>query len=357
MHTSLVRKAHLRSLHRVSGIHAPSAIAGLHLRSLSTTSRLRQPSPASSLSDPALSGVPPVVAEPLPANPAASRASAPSISAFDGYPSYAPEYAGPMAPTLRRLKMFSLGSCVLTAAFTPFLFVLEAPLPLMARASLAGTALAASGASTALVAWTAGAYVVALRRRGAGTSDRTLEMETRTLFLRPRTTAVFDTAFLGPAGRPFATWGLKRDVQLPRGAAHPPAGAEETVAETADERGNVVGRWIVRWGEGGAGTCRESGKVVRCVFSLPLRVAGRRLIPCGAGTSTCTRRCSTRRCASAARRPPHLRPERPRRHRTDLATLSLRLYIPRCPGRTVCLPYRVMSTLYCLRAVPDGRHV
>jgi hypothetical protein len=43
----------------------------------------------------------------------------------------------------------------------------------------------------------------------------------------------------------------------------PIAGSEETVAETRDEKGEVIGRWIVTWGEGGEGTCRESGKVLK----------------------------------------------------------------------------------------------
>jgi hypothetical protein len=40
-------------------------------------------------------------------------------------------------------------------------------------------------------------------------------------------------------------------------------GNEETVAETADKDGNVIGRWVVTWGENGEGVCREVGHVVR----------------------------------------------------------------------------------------------
>jgi hypothetical protein len=40
-------------------------------------------------------------------------------------------------------------------------------------------------------------------------------------------------------------------------------GQEETVAETRDKDGNILGRWVVTWGENGEGTCREIGHVVR----------------------------------------------------------------------------------------------
>lgn len=40
-------------------------------------------------------------------------------------------------------------------------------------------------------------------------------------------------------------------------------GQEETVAETRDKDGNLLGRWVVTWGENGEGTCREIGSVVR----------------------------------------------------------------------------------------------
>lgn len=40
-------------------------------------------------------------------------------------------------------------------------------------------------------------------------------------------------------------------------------GKEETVAETMDKTGAVVGRWIVKWEENGTGTCRQVGSVVR----------------------------------------------------------------------------------------------
>jgi hypothetical protein len=73
---------------------------------------------------------------------------------------------------------------------------------------------------------------------------------------------VYDPAFLGDTSRAFARWELARSVQLPpedAGGVRP--GEEETVAETLDAAGNVLGRWIVTWGENGEGSCRAEGYV------------------------------------------------------------------------------------------------
>lgn len=64
------------------------------------------------------------------------------------------------------------------------------------------------------------------------------------------------------AKRPFAKWELADTLVLPSEKNVEP-GKEETVAETMDKDGNVLGRWIVRWGVGGVGNCHELGKVVR----------------------------------------------------------------------------------------------
>jgi hypothetical protein len=62
--------------------------------------------------------------------------------------------------------------------------------------------------------------------------------------------------------RAFAKWELAESLVLPASKSITP-GNEETVAETADKDGNVIGRWVVTWGENGEGVCREVGHVVR----------------------------------------------------------------------------------------------
>jgi hypothetical protein len=66
-----------------------------------------------------------------------------------------------------------------------------------------------------------------------------------------------------------AKWELAQQMALPasRLATEGKAllGTQETVAETTDHTGKVIGRWIVTWGENGEGVCHEAGTVIRCV--------------------------------------------------------------------------------------------
>jgi hypothetical protein len=213
-------------------------------------------------------------------------------------------YVGPLTQTFRRLKIFSLSSLALASSLSPLIFIVESSLPSTARAALATTALATSGVSTALVAWCGRPYVTTLRNL-ATTSTCTntctsasspsppsnstseaqkrlqeqeqttahshshnenvpagIEMTTLTLTLSSLTTRVYDPAFLCDTTRAFARWELARSVQLPpEDAVSVRPGSEETVAETMDGAGNVLGRWIVTWGENGEGSCRAEGRV------------------------------------------------------------------------------------------------
>ena|SRR6266851_8403686 len=207
-------------------------------------------------------------------------------------------YVGPLTQTFRRLKIFSLSSLALASTLSPFIFIVESSLPSTARAALATTALATSGVSTALVGWCGRPYVTALRRLSTPSpspppppssltttiptseahqhqhqhqqtthshnenAPAGIELTTLSLTLTPRTTRVYDPVFLCDTPRAFARWELARRVQLPpEDAAGVRAGAEETVAETLDGAGRVLGRWIVTWGENGEGSCRAEGRV------------------------------------------------------------------------------------------------
>ena len=218
-------------------------------------------------------------------------------------------YIGPLTRTFRRLKIFSLSSLALASSLSPFIFIVESSLPSTARAALATTALATSGVSTALVAWCGRPYVTTLRNLATTTTTTTkttatsspssspsnstsdkaqkqlqeqeqtttttthshshnenvpagIELTTLTLTLSPLTTRIYDPAFLCDTTRAFARWELARSVQLPpEDAVGVRPGLEETVAETLDGAGNVLGRWIVTWGENGEGSCRAEGRV------------------------------------------------------------------------------------------------
>jgi hypothetical protein len=211
-------------------------------------------------------------------------------------------YVGPLTQTFRRLKIFSLSSLALASSLSPLIFIVESSLPSAARAALATTALATSGVSTALVAWCGRPYVTTMRRLTSPPTPSTapvtvtansttayttsaassqkhehqpqqmthshnenapagIELTTLTLTLAPRATRVYDPAFLGDTSRAFARWELARSVQLPPEDAGGVRPGEETVAETLDAAGNVLGRWIVTWDKNGEGSCRAEGHI------------------------------------------------------------------------------------------------
>lgn len=218
---------------------------------------------------------------------AASRAqepatSTPNATSPESEPAASDEYVGPLGQTFRRVKIFSISSLAMSLTMTPLIFMLEtsSAVPFVGRIALAGTVIVTSGVSTAMVAWCGRPYVNKLRYFSlenptappsqvvAGQATG-IELTTATLMLRERVTRVYDTAFLLPTNRPFAKWELATAFKLPNAeaAAEKAKGnlpREETVAETMDNTGKIIGRWIVKWDEDGAGTCREAGAVPRC---------------------------------------------------------------------------------------------
>ena len=193
-----------------------------------------------------------------------------SLSTLPSEPTPTPEvvYKGPLTNTFRRLKIFSLSSLTLSAALSPFIFVIEAAgIPLGARFALAGVAMATSGVSTALVAWCGSPYVTRLQRIE---KDNALQMTTLTLGLNERITNVYDTSFLKETSRGFAKWELADHLTLEgkEQQRRVVAGTQETVAETMDSKGGLVGSWVVTWGENGEGTCKPVGKVHRCAHFI-----------------------------------------------------------------------------------------
>lgn len=200
----------------------------------------------------------------------------------------APFYHGPLARTFKRLKLFSLSSLGLSAALTPFIFVIDSSLPTPARIALALTAIGTSGSSTALVGWCGAPYVSSMSRLSDTAStgkDGAIQMVTNNMWLQGRKTSVFDPRFLKPTNRPFARWELAKVVEVEYDDAM--EGKEQVIAETTDNNGRVCGQWLVKWGSSGAavepgtaptslvGQCRAEGRVVRCVYTINLT-----LYPC-----------------------------------------------------------------------------
>lgn len=159
----------------------------------------------------------------------------------------APFYRGPLARTFKRLKLFSLSSLGLSAALTPFIFVIDSTLPTPARIALALTAIGTSGSSTALVGWCGAPYVSSMSRLPNTTTagkEGAIQMVTNNMWLQGRKTSVFDPRFLKPTSRPFAKWELAKVVEVEYDNAM--EGKEEVIAETSDNNGRVCGQWLVK---------------------------------------------------------------------------------------------------------------
>ncbi|ORX60486.1 hypothetical protein DM01DRAFT_1342954 [Hesseltinella vesiculosa] len=68
-------------------------------------------------------------------------------------------YTGPMANVAKKLKLFSVTSLGLGCGISPFVFIIDVPVPMIAKAALVGAAVATSAASTGLIQWVMSPYV------------------------------------------------------------------------------------------------------------------------------------------------------------------------------------------------------
>lgn len=72
-------------------------------------------------------------------------------------------YTAPLAKTVRNIKMFSLGSLVVSAAISPIFFLIDSEIDTPVRVAMVGIALATSACSTGVIAWVLKPYVVSGR--------------------------------------------------------------------------------------------------------------------------------------------------------------------------------------------------
>ncbi|KAJ4483545.1 hypothetical protein J3R30DRAFT_3449280 [Lentinula aciculospora] len=187
-------------------------------------------------------------------------------------------YNAPLTSTFRRLKIFSLASFSLSCSLAPLIFIIESQLPFFARSCLAGLAVGTSGVSTGLIAWVGRPYVTTLRRLDPEDGGAMgLEFITANWRLQTRITRVYDTSFLTTTDRPFAKWQLADELSLPSSPTSTKAAphSEETIAETFDANGNVLGSWVVTWESSQSesveedsagnvvGKCRAVGHIVK----------------------------------------------------------------------------------------------
>lgn len=73
--------------------------------------------------------------------------------------------------------------------------------------------------------------------------------------------------------RPLAKWELAREITLSRNSSESEPGQEETIAETMNHKGEIIGRWVVKWKENGVGVCHKVGHVIRQVSETTLNIS------------------------------------------------------------------------------------
>lgn len=165
------------------------------------------------------------------------------------------------------MTLFTIGSPCLLHAVSAF--------PSTFQAAILGTGAACFGVVSVYIALSTGPYVAYLRwlPKEEGKKIEGIDMVTYTWLLQKRITRVYNPGFLVDSDKPFTTWKLARRFQLPPFVAHiVKPGQEEVVAETFDRCGEVLGRWIVTWGEDGRGYCRGEGNIQRYDVSRMQRI-------------------------------------------------------------------------------------
>lgn len=116
--------------------------------------------------------------------------------------SKAPEviYTGPMANVAKKLKLFSITSLGLGVGISPFVYLIDVPVPFVAKTALVGAAVATSAASTGLIQWVMSPYVTKITQ----SSPDQVTLHTLSFLAKEHTTTVPVDA-LAPATRIFTS--------------------------------------------------------------------------------------------------------------------------------------------------------
>ncbi|KAG2217866.1 hypothetical protein INT45_012781 [Circinella minor] len=108
-------------------------------------------------------------------------------------------YTGPLSNVAKKLKIFSVTSLGLGTGISPFVFLIDVPVPFIAKAALVGAAVTTSAASTGLIQWVMSPYVTKISQ----TNDE-LTIHTLSFLARDHQTKV-PIESLGPASRIFTS--------------------------------------------------------------------------------------------------------------------------------------------------------
>lgn len=183
------------------------------------------------------------------------------------------DYKAPLAKTFYRLKLFSLSSLCAAIGLTPALLFAPAEVGLAGRVGLCATALATSGASTAIFAWIGKPYVGGMRLLTEGAtgamhskdakdaalpvsdsmarlelhkSSPAIEALTTDWRLRKLRTIIYEPSLIRPTSRPLATWELALTPPANEDGQHFPI-TKLVAATHLAKTGQLIGRQWVTW--------------------------------------------------------------------------------------------------------------
>ncbi|KAL0089422.1 hypothetical protein F4703DRAFT_1465654 [Phycomyces blakesleeanus] len=114
-------------------------------------------------------------------------------------------YEGPLANVAKKLKLFSITSLGLGTGISPFIFMIDVPVPFVAKAALAGAAIVTSAASTGLIQWVMSPYVTKITTTCPEPVPTQLTLHTLNFFAKEHKTTV-PTDVLTPSTRIFTSW-------------------------------------------------------------------------------------------------------------------------------------------------------
>lgn len=205
-------------------------------------------------------------------------------------------YSAPLSKTFVRLKIFSLSSLAAAITLTPALLFAPAEIGWSGRIGLCITALATSGASTAIFAWIGKPYVASMRLLSPSTANESLQKDCKDLIaktnktalqtnkpdlqtnkpalqtittdwrLRKLQTTIYEPDLIRPTSRPLATWELASKAPSPQDIdEHSPFPITRLVASTRMEKSDeLVGRYWATWqAPKVAGDCTQEGNIIR----------------------------------------------------------------------------------------------
>ncbi|PWN37495.1 uncharacterized protein FA14DRAFT_159524 [Meira miltonrushii] len=217
-------------------------------------------------------------------------------TAKDVGPSILATYSAPLSKTFVRLKIFSLSSLAAAITLTPALLLAPAEIGWSGRIGLCITALATSGASTAIFAWIGKPYVGSMRLLSPSIANQSLQKDCKEMIgktsnqtsllngidlsiskpalqtitidwrLRKLQTTIYEPDLIRPTSRPLATWELASKAPIPQDIdENCPFPITRLVASTRMEKNDeLVGRYWATWQAPKlAGDCTQEGNIIR----------------------------------------------------------------------------------------------